>query len=345
VAVDLTHKKEHVAKDIVDSFLTHYDNRGDAFTTLWPFRVDFYHQMGFGLGSTMHRYRVKPASLPRGDSKEHVRYLTAADVPALNDCYNHCFESQNGMIKHNEGRWQNRFEFAENLRFVGCEIDGKIQGYLVYRFRKPDHPASFMDNEMIITEFFYHTPQVLSELLTFLHSQLDQVGRIIFETPEDEFYFLMSDPTLGSGTEIAPTYHESHTSGVGIMYRVMDSRRLFDRLTKPVFGDGNLVMKITLNDSFFPKNNGSQIVRFQSGLGVAVDGGSADVEINLDVAEFSSMIMGAVGFRKLHTYGLARISDEKHLDAVNSSIPDTDVDRCSDVPTCRDEKPDSRAGV
>jgi len=29
------------------------------------------------------------------------------------------------------------------------------------------------------------------------------------------------------------------------------------------------------------------------------------------------MMMGAVGFRKLHTYGLARISDETYLDAVD----------------------------
>ena len=119
VAVDLTHKKEHVAREIVEGFLTHYDKRGDAMTTLWPFRVDFYHKMGFGLGGRRYQYRIHPASLPRG-SKEHVRYLTDVDIPAIKDCYNRCFELQNGMIKHNEGRWQNRFEYAEKMRWVGC---------------------------------------------------------------------------------------------------------------------------------------------------------------------------------------------------------------------------------
>jgi len=261
VAVDLTQKKRHVAKDIVEFFLAHYDERDYPMTTLWPFRVDFYHQMGFGLGSTMHQYRVPPAALPRGDTKEHVRFLTSHDVPALDDCYRRCFESRNGMLNHNEGRWHNRFEFSEKLKFVGCEIDGRLDGYLVFRFKKPDNPASFMDNEMVVTEFFYHTPQALSELLTFLHSQLDQVGRILLETPEDELYFLMSDPTFGSGGEIAPTYHESRMTGVGIMYRVMDLPRLIENLAQPCFGDEAVTIKINLTDSFFPHNASGQDYR------------------------------------------------------------------------------------
>jgi len=156
--------------------------------------------MGFGLGSKMHRYSVKPASLPRGKTKEHVRYLTTEDIPALNDCYNRFYENRNGMIKHNEGRWQNRFEFAEKLRFVGCEINGRLEGYLIYSFKPPERPTSFMDNDLVVSEFFYHTPDALSELLTFLHTQLDQADRVVLQTPEEEFYFLMSDPTVSSGS-------------------------------------------------------------------------------------------------------------------------------------------------
>ncbi len=317
VAVDLTHKKRHVAKDIVEYFLAHFDERDYPMTTLWPFRVDFYHQMGFGLGSPMHQYRVPPAALPRGKTKDHIRFLSSEDVATLDDCYRRCFESRNGMLDHNPGRWQNRFEFSEKLKLVGCEIDGRLDGYLVFRFTKPDHPTSFMDNEIIVSEFFYHTPQALSELLTFLHSQLDQVGRIRLETNDDDLYFLMSDPTIGSGHELTPTYHESRMTGIGIMYRVMDIPRLIENLTEPCFGEAAMTVKLTLTDSFFPRNTGAHLIRFEGGRAKVVDKGAAEVAIAMDVSEFSSLLMGAVAFRKLHTYGLARISDETCLDTID----------------------------
>ncbi len=317
VAVDLTHKKEHVAFDIVDFFLKHNDGRGAPMTMLWPFRVDFYHKMGFGLGSTMHRYSVPPSELPLGPTREHIRFLGEDDIPAMCECYNRVAVKQAGMIKHPEARYQNRMEFAKKLKYIGCEIDGKLEGFLIFKFDTPKHQESFMDNELVVTEFFYHTPQALSELLAFLHTQLDQCTKITLQTPEDQFYFLMQNPNMASSHPLAPTYHESHMTGVGIMYRVMDIPRLFDALTVPSFGNDTLAVKITLTDSFFPKNAGSKIVRFENGLGTVIDTGDFDVEIMLDIAEFSSMVMGSAHFGNLVTYGLAKVSDDTFVERVD----------------------------
>jgi predicted acetyltransferase len=318
VAVDLTHKKEHVAYDIVDFFLKHNDERGDPMTMLWPFRVDFYHKMGFGLGSTMHRYSVRPADLPLGPSREHIRFLGEDDIPAVCECYNRVVEKQCGMVKHPEARYLNRMEYAKKLKWIGCEIDGKLEGLLFFKFGKPEHQESFMDNELVVAELLYHTPEALSEILAFLHTQLDQCGRITLHTSEDEFYFTMANPTLASNRVLSPTYHESHMTGVGIMYRVMDIPRLFESLTKPCFGDDTLSVKVTLTDSFFPKNAGSKIIRFENGLGTVYDSGDSDVEISLDISEFSSMVMGSAHFKNLVTYGLARISDDALTDRVDN---------------------------
>ncbi|MEW5794929.1 MAG: GNAT family N-acetyltransferase [Candidatus Zixiibacteriota bacterium] len=317
VAVHLAHKKEHVAREIVETFLAHYYERGDAMTTLWPFRIDFYHKMGFGLGGRRYQYRVRPESLPKGRGKEHVRFLGEADIPALNECYNRIVEKQTGMILHNEGRWHNRFEFWEKLRSVGCEIDGRLEGYLIYSFKTPDNPVSFMDAELVVNELIYHTPKALSELLAFLRSQLDQVSLITLEVSEDEFYFLMSNPTIASGDRMAPTYHESHVAGLGIMYRVMDLKRLFDGLRQPSFADDQITIEIDLSDTFLPQNDGPRVVRFENGVGKLIDRSAADVKVSLDVAEFSSLLMGAVGFRNLHTYSLARISDLGFIDRID----------------------------
>ena len=66
VCVDLIHKKEHVAKNIMRTFHDHYYDRGITLTALYPFRPDFYTAMGYGLGKKMNRYRFKPSTLPKG---------------------------------------------------------------------------------------------------------------------------------------------------------------------------------------------------------------------------------------------------------------------------------------
>ena len=64
VAVDLRHKKEHVAADMVRFYLDYYRQKGAALTALYPFRPDFYHRMGFGYGVKMNRYSFRPDALP-----------------------------------------------------------------------------------------------------------------------------------------------------------------------------------------------------------------------------------------------------------------------------------------
>ncbi|SFK87622.1 GNAT family N-acetyltransferase [Brevibacillus centrosporus] len=49
VAVDLLHKKEKVAKAMLQGFLATYRERGVCLVSLYPFRVDFYKKMGFGV--------------------------------------------------------------------------------------------------------------------------------------------------------------------------------------------------------------------------------------------------------------------------------------------------------
>lgn len=60
VAVDLRHKKEHVAKDLMEYHHKHYRVSGAPMALLWPFQPDFYRNMGYGYGRKMNKYAMKP---------------------------------------------------------------------------------------------------------------------------------------------------------------------------------------------------------------------------------------------------------------------------------------------
>lgn len=60
-----------------------------------------------------------------------------------------------------------------------------------------------------------------------------------------------------------------------------------------------------------------------------VDAGDYDVEVCMDVAEFSSLLVGAVNFKSLYKYGLAKISDPSYVGVVDKIFAVEDKPICT----------------
>ena len=313
VAVDLLRKKEHVAKEMIAYFLQHYREQGAPLAMLYPFRPDFYVKMGFGYGTKMDQYRFKPSALPKGPSKAHVRYLTETDRPALLACYNRFMDRTHGVIAKCEAELD-RMMSSPTLRVVGYERDDQVQGYLTFTFEKG---KSFLVNDLHVREFVYENPQALSELLTFLHTQADQIRHIILETQDEHFHHLLRDPRNNTDTIIPSAYHESNIQGIGIMYRVIDLPGMFERLQAHDFQGQTCRLQLTVEDSFVPQNAGDIQLWFEDGRLSPVTGASPEVAVRLDIAHFSSLLAGAINFRQLYGYGLAHISDSAYVGTID----------------------------
>ena len=149
VAVALPHKREHVAKEMMRYFLRHFRELGTPLVALYPFRPDFYRNMGFGYGTKMNQYHLRPVALPRGPSKAHIRFLHHEDRQALLDCYNRFGDRTHGMMVGTERDLTRLFENSEH-RIIGYEKDNQIRGYLVFTFEQGN---SFIVNDIHIQEF------------------------------------------------------------------------------------------------------------------------------------------------------------------------------------------------
>ncbi|MGO0063093.1 GNAT family N-acetyltransferase [Brevibacillus fluminis] len=314
VCVDLLHKKEKVAKEMLTYYLQHYLERGVNMAMLYPFRVDFYKQMGFGPGTKMHQYRFLPTSLPKTGDKSRCSFLKADDLPEMVELYNRQAAKTNGMIQRTTYEQRGTFASPETIA-VGYREDGKLTGYLTFLFKR-GHEENFIFNHLVVKELFAETPEAYTGLIAFLRSQADQVQRIIYNTQDDTFHQLLSDPRNESGRMLPSVYHESHVSGVGIMYRVLDVKGIFRDLAGHDFGGQTCTVKITVQDSFLPENHGSTIVAFNNGAATVSEQDAHDVEIELDISDFSSLLVGAVPFRQLMRYGLVRVSDSAYVETL-----------------------------
>lgn len=316
VAVDFLHKKEKVAKELVDFFLDHYHQQGYSMVALYPFRPDFYKKMGFGYGAKMHRYQLKPRDLPCGGARENLCYVGKDDLDLVLACHNQVAAKTHGMIAKKPEMLELLFAKPE-LRIVGYISEGRLTGYVIYRFEKEDDKR-FLVYDMYIEEFIYEDTETLRALLTFLHSQEDQVKKIIIDTQDEYFHFLPSDARDGANGFIGTLSHVTNTQGLGIMYRVIDTAGIFRLLVGHNFNGQTCRVKFIVADDFFAENNKAVIVHFAGGQAKVSPEGCYETEVTLTISDFSSLLMGTVSFRSLYQYGLATISDEKYVGIIDS---------------------------
>jgi predicted acetyltransferase len=309
VAVHLLHKKQHVAKEMVDFFLRHYRERAMPLALLYPFRPDFYKQMGFGYGAKLNRYRFRPADLPKGSSRAHIRALGPQDRQLIWDYYHRVVDRTHGMIEWTPRELDNMLA-SQRQHLVGYVKEGRLQGYVLFRWQKGEND---MVNDLVVRTLFYDTPAVLAELAAFLHAQADQVRRIVLDTPDDAFHYLLHDPRNGSPEILYDEYHETNVQGVGLMYRVVDTPALFGLLADRGWGEGTCRVRLTIADTFLPENAGSTLVHFDKGRAAVVQRGKHEVEVSLDVADFSSLLVGAVDLAGLYRLGRAQVSDPAYV--------------------------------
>ncbi|HYE83132.1 MAG TPA: GNAT family N-acetyltransferase [Clostridia bacterium] len=314
VAVHLMHKKEKAAKEIVTFFLRHYRERSFPIAMLYPFRPDFYKNMGFGFGTKMNQYSIRPKDLPRGGVKSRVSFALEEDKPLLLNCYARIAGKTNGMLDRTEADFSYTFSIPQN-KIAVYKKDGRIEGYIVFMFKKASQENG-LKNDIFIKEFLYEDAEALRSLLTFLNTQEDQINRVILNTFDESFHHLLLDPRNSTDNLMTAVYHESNLQGVGLMYRVTDTRVLFDALKEHNFNNRSCKLRLNIKDSFIEENNRSITVHFTDGRAVMVDGGEYEATVGMDIADFSSLIVGAVDFKTLLNYGIAGISDYKYADTV-----------------------------
>lgn len=313
LAVDMLHRKRKAAKQMVSFYLEHYRQKGAALALLYPFRTDFYRRMGFGYGTKMNQYVLRPSSLRlQKDERAHIEYLDGDDLDQVLACYDRYAANTHGMIVGSM-RQMKQMLSSPTTQTIGYVERGQVLGYLAYDF---DNRGNFLKNDLRIKQLIYQSPKVLQELLAFLRSLADQFDWIVVNTQDRDFHHLLDDPRDRDGELIPSVYHQSNRQGVGLMYRVIDLRLLFT--SAPMrFGAPDIALKFIVHDSFRPGISNGLVIRFQSGRAQIPETQEHDAVVELDVSDFSAMFMGAIGLEQLVAYGLATVSDTNLVKEIN----------------------------
>jgi predicted acetyltransferase len=314
VAVDLLHKKEKVAKELIDYFIHYFKELGTSLVMLYPFRPDFYKKMGFGYGLKMNQYKLKPSSFPNVAAKRGILFLDESHKELVRDCYNRYASRTHGMIYKTNNQLNSMFK-NPNQKFVGFLNDGRLEGYLQFSFEKVTE-ANFLNNNLLIKEYIYENPLAFAKLNSFLHSQADQIQSIILNSQDNSLQYLFQDPRNGSNRMIPSVYHETNTSGVGIMYRIIDIHTFVNQLNHFNFNNVSCSFSLKVNDTFLSDESTTINLSLKEGQLDITDENKTDFLIELDISNLSSLLMGAIDVNRLYHYGLLKIDNINYLETL-----------------------------
>ncbi|MDL2212090.1 GNAT family N-acetyltransferase [Erysipelotrichaceae bacterium OttesenSCG-928-M19] len=314
VAVHLMHKKEKIAKTLVEYYEEHYLKQEIPIASLLPFTPEFYKKMGYGLGIKMNQYRIPAKRFPAYYDKVDLRFLKASDdMSALLDFHQSIVNKTHGMYAK---IIDERFDLAENLDnriIVSYDENKAIDGYMIFEFinGKDDN---YTINNMHIRELQYSNSQSLDKFLGFIKKQEDQVNLVIYESQDEYFAHKIDNPLNDSLNYVDYGNLETNTQLIGIMYKILDVRMAFKQAAHRNYNNVNLAVCFEIKDE---KNLETQtIVAFKGGQ-IDLDSKEYDVLVKMSIVDFSSLFVGCISAIGLYKLGLLKLDKPECLEQLD----------------------------
>jgi len=310
VAVHLLHKKEKIAFELLSHFHEYANQENVILVSLYPFNPSFYRKMGYGYGPMKYEFKIKPNALITNGEKGLVKFLSPKDEEAIVSLYNHYAQKNHGMIKRT---WTERQRIKNaTTNYVGVVENGQLLGALAFTL-EPVKDSHYLHQHMIVHEWIWTDPTGYKQLAAWLHSQQDQVDRIIFRTNDKSFLQALTSPLNDSNHLIPSAYHEVATSGTGLMYRITDVIDFIHEMNSHQLRKPNEYTRIVLEieDTFLQTQNGLYEVIYNDDFWTATKLSNSTEEANIQIGihDLSSWWMGCVSIETLYNYGTVTINN------------------------------------
>jgi predicted acetyltransferase len=320
VAVSPSHRRRRVAGRLVTSGLRYARERGDLVSALYPFRIRFYEELGYGLAGEAHQYLLPPEQFP--DSAERLRIELVRggdDRQVIRALYDRWAPTQNGQLMRHDGHWKRLWE-GERAGVVYRSEGGVPEGYAVVRYRSDLAPAErFLDVE----ERVWLTPAARRGIYAWLASLGDQWRLLAYRAhPEEGFAEIVREPRLplAGGPPHWGLWFPSATLMVGPMFRLLDVGRAWEQ--RRVEPSATTTLGLEVQDEQIPENAGSWRLRLEDGrVGVERSGGAGvDVSLRLPVRVLSRLFIGALTPTVAVDAGLAETDRPDRLAALDAAL-------------------------
>ena len=312
LGVDLLHKKEKIAKEMIIFYENLYREKNIPIAMLLPFATDFYKKMGYGFGPKMNRYRIKASNVPACFEKADLRYVDRDNLAELFNLHNQYVKQVHGMLEKISDEIDDLLTNNQNI-IVGNYENNKMTGYLVFEFEN-GKDDNYTINNMIVKELVYLDSVTLRKLLGFIKKQEDQVNIVVFDTQNEGFVHLFANPLNDSLNYIPFGNLETNTQAIGVMYKILNVKQAFELYNYRNYNNVSLKTKLVIVDEY--QNEAEVFVEFVDGKALTTNT-EYDVCLKLGIADFSSLFLGCITIKDLYRHGLLELDNLEYLDKLS----------------------------
>lgn len=257
-------------RGLMQAVLSEMYERGDVFSTLYPFSNQYYRKFGYEVCIKLAQVKapLEPLRAFRqpGRAERFIPGEGGTDPSPIIEVYNDFARQYNLCVDRQGWRWRGLLEqdpmTSRRHVYVWYYEDGRPGAYVIFK-AEPDHDA----NEMHVKEAAWRTWDALLGLLGFMGGFCSNLKTIIWELPPNVDPNLLWPECKDIKTEL---FHNG-------MNRVVNAAKAI-RLMKIPEGKGSV--KISVADEILPVNSGTYKIDWENGEGRTrrVKGAAADME-------------------------------------------------------------------
>lgn len=304
VGTALDRKKNKVALAIVRDFVRRSRRGGAPLSFLYPFRHDFYAQMGWGPVGESRQHALPPAAFPLHAERTSVRQVREPGWEVLDRIHRQATGRRGSLgLSRHALRWKGQLT-ASPLTFL-VDGPGGPEGYLLARFTKRADLPDLFKYDLEVSEMEWTTPRALRAFLGFLSSQRDQVVEVILDWPADgHLDAVLHDPARRNVIALRNHQAPGPQVAMGVMLRLEDPQTAF--AVRPYAGREALRLEVATRDPL----RDDAAIRFQADLrGVEAAGTRlARAALETDLATLSRLWAGSLRVSEAMEFGIATVA-------------------------------------
>lgn len=317
VSTSFLHKKEHVARNLLRVLMGYYAKMGTPIGCLHPFNPAFYGKMGYGYCNESTMYSPKPCYIRSFGDKSGLSYARPEERSEVLAFYERYARAVHGATLH---PYMDPHRIFDMPYVVICRRAGHITGYLTFDFVEVDHYTD-MYHDLAVREMIYEDTATLQQFMTFFASQTDQIDRVRIYSNDEYLPLLFTNPDSGENRAYDGAIQEIGRRNMGYMARLIDVRRYFTleshcehTVNRP------FTLALAVRDNFVESNDATFFLRVEGDHIALLPDASADVTLSTDIADLSSLVMGAIPLRQFLRIGRMELSDTSYTDDIQCAI-------------------------
>ena len=284
-----THRRRGALRGMMDAQLADVHARGEPIAALWASEETIYGRFGYGIASWCGEVKI-----PRGGTafagpftpRGRPRFVAPEEAATLfPPVWEELRRQRPGVPSRSPAWWELRVlrmppeQSSNPKQFVVVEIDGRVEGYAVYRLF-PENVDGVFNGRSEVVEAVGATPQGTAEIWRFLLDiDWSATTKALLLPLDHPLFFLLASPR-----------RMACRLGDALWLRLVD---VGAALSGRAYGDDGPVV-LDVRDATCPWNEGRW--KLEGGRASRTE---APAELALDVDALGSAYLGAVSFAEL----------------------------------------------